>query len=327
MEKKINTLINLLADKEIINKEKLNKNETISEKLDFAINYIKDSQKNKYMHQFAVLYEISNIIKSYELNRNIFNNILKLIKDIINYDYGSIFFYKKENKELELIEYIGKPVNMADDFKLGEGIGLTGWLAKKKKSLYLSNLKKTGDRDFSSFISIPLIVNDSLEGMLNLAKKEKNGFDDSSQSLLHIISSEIGLNIERMKYINEIENKNKRLQEMLDQINKNRDKLLKAERLMAVSEMIVGINHKINNLLSLQSGSIFLLKKKLKENNLYENYESYIDEIQKAYSKIKNVVKNLDELKSKYQIKDYLDDINMVDLSFDTEKEEDKNED
>ena len=90
--------------------------------------------------------------------------------------------------------------------------------------------------------------------------------------------------------------------------------LMKAERLVAIGEMVVTVNHEINNPLAAILGNAELLALKLGEAD--ENITQKIQTIKDQALRIKNILKKIKELKEATPTT-YLDDTTMIDVSED----------
>lgn len=318
MEKKLHTLFKILINRGILSEEVLFKNDTISEdSLDIAISELK--HKKNIINQLIVVYEIGNLLKFSSRDDEVFNSILFLIRDIIDYDFSSIYFYR-DNK-FELIEKVGEKIDLNQKIDIAGANSIKEFIIKEKSQIYFNKLDND-NINYRSIILVPIIINNELEGVLAIAKKEDDGFDENSQLVLDLITNEIAINLERYKYIEKIETKNERLNNLLHELEKSKEKLIKAEKVMAVTQTIVGINHEINNALSIEKGALYLLKNKLKKNN-FKEYENYIEKIEEGHKRIKEIVRNLDKVKKQYKIKKYIEDIDMIDLG-DFKKDEKK---
>ncbi len=315
MEERLNTLINILVSRGLINPEILTEQVEGKDLVDSVIAHLTDGSGDSILKQLFVLYEMSNIIQTGDISEKVFKNILLLIKDIVTYDYATIYLINEETNELMLINYIEKAVNLAADFDLGGGTGLTGWLAKNHKSIYFRELSNTDSRDFASFISIPLIIKDQLLGMLNVAAIRENAFTDNDVALLNMLAGQLALTLERLRYIKTIQEQNAVLETTLAELERNKEKLSQAERILAISQLIVGINHEINNPLAVISGSLFLLENSLEKNGVKDEYSKYLEKIHLGIGKISKTLQNLEHIKKEHKLKDYLQGISMIDIT------------
>ena len=104
-------------------------------------------------------------------------------------------------------------------------------------------------------------------------------------------------------------------------LKEEHENLKLTENLLLLSQFTVGLNHEINNPLAVIKGALFLMKKSLDDDQdgvITKN----ISRIEEAVSAISEIVQNLETLKRKYKIKEYLKDVHMVDFSMGQTKEE-----
>lgn len=326
MEERLNILINILVNRGLLNPEILAEQLEGKELVDRVIAHLTEGSGDNMLKQLFVLYEMSNIIQTGDISEKSFKNILLLIKDIVTYDYATIYLINDDTNELMLVNFIEKAVNLAADFDLGGGTGLTGWLAKNRKSIYFRELSNTDSRDFSSFISIPLIIKEQLLGMLNVAAIRENAFTDNDVALLNMLAGQLALTLERLRYIKKIQEQNSVLEETLAELERNKEKLTQAERILAISQLIVGINHEINNPLAIITGSLFLLENSLEKSGIKDEYEKYLFKIHVGIEKISKTLQNLEHIKKEHKLKDYLSGISMIDITEETEGADDNPE-
>lgn len=94
-------------------------------------------------------------------------------------------------------------------------------------------------------------------------------------------------------------------------MNKNVEQMINSERLSAIDEVIVTVNHRINNPLTTILNYAELLK--MKSNGGQSVSEKELEKIISAAKEIKNVTHQLTNLQSAERV-DYLDNISMISL-------------
>ena len=315
MEEKIATLIELLLERGCISSTyKEMGNSDIVEKI---IEEMKTGKSELLLPDLYIFSTLSKIFNMQGVSEENFIKILSVLKEIFEYDYATIF-YEKEN-ELQPIAFSGKILNLGGEFSIGGGKGIVGWLYEHKKSIYFNDLELTSERDYHSFWASPLIVENKVCGVLVIAKKEKNAFSIKIQALLDIVSSVIASTLEKLRYIDKIEEQNKQLNDMLIKIEKDTEKLIKAEKLATVSQLFISLNHEINNYLAVINGSLFFIEKIcIKDEN--ESAKKHLDRIKGSIDSITSLLRNLEKIKKEYNIKSYLNELVMIDLGNNDEK-------
>ncbi|HDS02280.1 MAG TPA: hypothetical protein ENN72_01060 [Firmicutes bacterium] len=109
--------------------------------------------------------------------------------------------------------------------------------------------------------------------------------------------------------------------QMKEQLQEEHERTKKNENLILMSQFAVGLNHEINNPLAVIKGALFLMKKELQECHK-ESLIKNMKRIEEAASSISGIVLNLENLKRKYKITEYLKNVNMVDFSPEVSKED-----
>jgi K+-sensing histidine kinase KdpD len=252
------------------------------------------------LQNLKMLYEISGLIQSQEKLQDKFYKAMIMIKEALKYDSGSLFIYNKDSDILEEVVTLGKKVDLIEttDFEFGKG--LSAWVAKKRDSVLLPDVRKEG---FRSFISTPLVSADNLVGVLNLGKEQANYFNESHLQFLEIISSQLAITIERAKFETELINKNNDLEEAHLEIEKQQEKIIELERTQVLAQIAASLNHEINNPLTTVIGNIELLL--LKKTGMDDIVEQKLIVIKKESERIRDIVEKFRDIK-KVVTKDYL---------------------
>lgn len=130
--------------------------------------------------------------------------IIDLISVILNVNRISLMFYDEERNELIL-----KATKGVEGIKIGSikqiGDDVSGWVIKNKKPLFINDLKQDSrfrESDFknqfttTSLISVPLVLEDRLIGVLNINNKQTGkGFTETDLTLLQSFTKQISLAI------------------------------------------------------------------------------------------------------------------------------------
>ncbi|PKQ65927.1 hypothetical protein BZG02_00250 [Labilibaculum filiforme] len=112
--------------------------------------------------------------------KEVSNNSLLFISEFLNVELGAIYVYQEENETLSLTASIGLPnKNQYKNIRLGHG--LVGQVAQIKKLKYIKDIPEdyftifsgTGEIKPSNLVIVPLIFNNTLWGVLELAAIKK----------------------------------------------------------------------------------------------------------------------------------------------------------
>ena len=109
---------------------------------------------------------------------------------------------------------------------------------------------------FPSLLYVPLTVEDAIIGLLALASNHLGIFSDQHLKLTNIVADQLAVSLERQRYINLIEERNRELRQAQDELRANQEKIVAAERLAVVARLAASINHQINNPLAVIVGHV-----------------------------------------------------------------------
>ena len=158
--------------------------------------------------EIEILFEISRVIQLTQNADETFKALLALIKEAIPYENATLFLMDKANEELTPTMTVGNTTDLIPDVKFDNGIGFSGWVAKEKKPVLLKDLR--ADRkdelpEIASFLSIPLVVQTELIGVINLSHSKAGAFDEDDLRLLTLISGQAASAIHKHLMYKEME--------------------------------------------------------------------------------------------------------------------------
>lgn len=229
--------------------------------------------------------------------------------DLFCAERGSIFILQKNNLDLILAvaEGMAVPENEKLVTRIGEGV--VGRVAEIKKPLVIEDITK--DQRFShyprrsqyrtpSFICAPLLVKDSLIGVINIADKETgNRFTEKELQLLDFISTQIALNYRRIELYQKFKILVKESQSLKDELGKSsrethylKQKMVLQEKLASIGKLAGGIAHEFNNPLDGVIRYSNLCLEHAKDNEC-ELCRGYLFEIKSGLNRMATIVKNL----------------------------------
>jgi len=128
------------------------------------------------LNKIAVLFECYTPDNS----KKFYIKLFDCLKKILSFEHATIFFLDAQSQKLTEIASTGKTVDLIHDISFKYGYGLSGWNAKKKKILLLNEIDThNSDRDIliRSFLSLPLIIEKKLVGIINFSHSQSLAFD------------------------------------------------------------------------------------------------------------------------------------------------------
>lgn len=169
--------------------------------------------------QFGTLHQISAIIQKELGGKETFERILEEINKAVDYSSACLFVLNKHEERLEEVAKTGKRGDLISFVKFDLGKGFSSWVAKYRRPILMPNIKRyreSLDNHIRSFISVPILLEDELIGVLNVSNERVASYDEADLKLIHIIASQISALMERMYFRTELS----QLQTGLDARNK-----------------------------------------------------------------------------------------------------------
>jgi len=220
--------------------------------------------------ELEVLFKLSQAIQSCTKPENTYNSVLELLEELVDFEFAALFIYSDELKKLNLVASKGHAVDLIQPVSFDMGKGLSAWVAKQKRPILLSEFhrgKTSVKTPVRSFLSIPLLLGDKIIGVMNFGHTRAGSFTKHNLQVLTIAAGQLSVIIERSLYFARLAEKNRQLGETNSQLQIAQDALVERERLAAVGEVAVTVNHEINNPLTVIIGNAELLLKDLADSD------------------------------------------------------------
>lgn len=221
-------------------------------------------------NELEILFKLSQVIQSCTKPEDIYNSVLKLLEKLVDFKFAALFIYSDELKKLKLVASKGLVVDLIQPVSFDMGNGLSAWVAKQKRPILLSELhrgKTSSENPVRSFLSIPLLLGNKIIGVMNFGHSRAGTFTKHNLQVLTIAAGQLSVIIERSLYFNRLAEQNRQLEETNRQLQITQEALVERERLAAVGEVAVTVNHEINNPLTVIIGNAELLLKDLADSD------------------------------------------------------------
>jgi GAF domain-containing protein len=262
------------------------------------------------------LIEIGSILQKGLDSDQTFSLIFDLLERTISFDSATLFLYDKEKDALEVVLKRGEfIVDLADEISFGRGKGISSFISQQKKPVVLQSLAKSRPGKhgrFSSFLSLPLWIADKLVGVLNVGHDKPDVYQKDEIENYTLMASQISLVVEKLTLRNQVEEQNRQLTQALEDLTRTQEKLVDAERLAAIGELVVTVNHKINNPLSSIVTYSELLPLMIETRNTKKALQA-AKMIHDGAMEIKKVTHQLQNLNNAERV-EYLGDVSMLKL-------------
>ena len=260
--------------------------------------------------------DIIHILQQGMSTKNTFQSIFNLIEKAIPFDSATLFLYREKQDSLEIMHQKGDhPADLAGQIPFERGSGIASWVSKQHKPIILESLSKSRagkENLFSSFVALPLWAGDRLIGVLNLGHHQSSTYKRELSEEYAMLASQISIVLEQIILRSEMELQNKELNAALNSLQKTQNELVEKERLAAIGELVVTVNHEINNPLTTIIGLSEILEltyARADEEKVREGLQGIIKEAKR----IQKVTEKLSRIQSTHS-RDYLDGTKMLKL-------------
>lgn len=247
----------------------------------------------KLTNELKVLSEISKAIQESAVSEDSYEEILKIVGGVIDYRSASLFLFSRDSGRLEEICTIGQRVDLIDFVEFDMGMGLSAWVAQKRRPILLNNLRKSkGGVHTRSFLSVPVVFGDEIMGVINLAHDEPDSFTSRDSEILEIISTLFALLSERICYRKLEGYARAEIDSLNEQLDKTRMEMSRIERIQGAGNISESLSKKITNPLAIIAGNAQFLLMTMKNSSssvirrlkAIDKEASTIIEIAKHYS-------------------------------------------
>lgn len=130
-----------------------------------------------------VLQEIANAVEKSTTAEQAFTESLKQIAAAVPYENATLFLVNRDTRQLEAMAVVGEAVDLVQHVRFDRGNGFSAWVAQQRKPVLLNDLHREGGCEaptMRSFLSVPLIVQGDVVGVINLSHSRAGAFDEES---------------------------------------------------------------------------------------------------------------------------------------------------
>ena len=267
-------------------------------------------KKPEHLAQSALFQKISEICAAVNIatdGKELLEISLQGTMDLFGAERGSIFILKENGKDLILKIARGMELNEELNMVKQLGEGVVGRVAASKKPIFVEditkdnrfeNFKARGSYRTPSFICAPLLIKDTLIGVINIADKASGRkFSENELQLLDFLSSQIALNFRRIQLYEKfkiIVRESKTLKDKLGKTSEEtthlKQQVIQQEKLASIGKLAGGIAHEFNNPLD---GVIRYTNLCLEHVREDEVVRGYLLEVKHGLNRMANIVRSL----------------------------------
>jgi transcriptional regulator with GAF, ATPase, and Fis domain len=237
--------------------KKGNRNANWSAKYIEAPKYLHiDSSLEDLKTKLEVLADICKMIGESTGEKKVFERMLNLIGKSVEFSRASLFLLDKSKNQMEEVTSVGKKVDLIDFVKFDAGLGLSAWVAQEKRPIFLSNLhRKRNGEGVKSFLTVPLILNGELFGVMNFGHIRAHAFEPEDIKFLSLVSLPVTLGLERMFYHAEKERLKTELNQTKEHLRELQGKITWMESVIPTPQLLENLNERIKAPLSIIVGN------------------------------------------------------------------------
>jgi diguanylate cyclase (GGDEF)-like protein len=143
----------------------------------------KASSKASAVSDADVLQEIAAAIEKAATAEQAYTEALKQIGTAVAFENATLFLLNRDTQQLEPAAVVGEPVDLVQHVRFEHGSGFSAWVAQQRKPVLLNDLHREGGCEaptMRSFLSVPLIIQGEVAGVINLSHSRAGAFDEES---------------------------------------------------------------------------------------------------------------------------------------------------
>lgn len=263
------------------------------------------------------LIEIGSILQKGLGSEETFEAVFELLERTVTFESATLFVYHEDGDRLEIVlkrgEYV---VDLAESIAFSRGKGISSFISKQKKPIILESLAKSRPGKlniFSSFVSMPLWIGERLIGVLNLGHNEPGIYKKDSIEEFSQLASQVSVVMDKLNLRAKLDEQNRLLKQTLDELTATQDELVEKKRLAAIGEIVVTVNHRINNPLTTIMNHAQLLPMMIETRN-QKKAKNAANKIYEPARQISDVTHRLSEIDAT-STESYLNGVEMIKLA------------
>lgn len=249
-------------------------------------------QADRVVRQFETLYRISRIIQDEFKGQDTFREILVEINNAVDYSSACIFSLDRENNVLEQVAGTGKKSDLISFVQFELGSGFSAWVAKYRRPIMLPNIKRyreSVDDHIRSFISVPILMNNSLIGVLNVSNERPGSYNRTDLELVCVIGSQISSLLERQYFCSELQKRDSIIEELRRQQRESKEKPG-----ADIAGILADVRNGISRPIASMAGNTRFLQLSLKDAD--HRLKKSLDEIEESITKLSDFTYRIESI-------------------------------
>lgn len=139
--------------------------------------------------RLGLLLALADAVRTTPATGELLGQALELVRRAVAYESATFFLYDRKKDALVPAATSGTHVDLIPDVRFELGQGLSSWVARSQRPVLLSELRGEAREDAGparpgSFLSVPLVVQKELVGVLNVGHTRSAAFTEADRDLL-----------------------------------------------------------------------------------------------------------------------------------------------
>jgi uroporphyrinogen-III synthase len=165
------------------------------------------------------------------------DKLIHLLDQLLETDSVLVYISTDNKQKLQLVgSKLRKQKRTLEDISLKVGEGITGWVAEHKQPVAISSgaykderfqaFKQLPEDKYEAFLSVPILINSGLVGVLNLQHKQARTFKADEIEILQAVAKIIATGFAKISSDREVKSLQQRIEDR-KQIDKAKGLLMK----------------------------------------------------------------------------------------------------
>ncbi len=205
-----------------------------------------DAPVSRFWSKLNLVSDVVSIMSDQRPGKETLLKVMERIKSVIPFSSAVLYFFDINEVIYKKEISIGPKIDPSAFFKTNPAERFSVWAAGVLKPEILSNEgpdNRLAGSGIGSLIMVPLRVESRPVGLICLTHTEIDYFRKDDVKLFLLLAHQIAVSRERSVYQRELEERNQELEKAQRLLELAQQRLINDERLMAVKELSVSINH------------------------------------------------------------------------------------
>ena len=155
-----------------------------------------------------VMGELSVIAQRSASPAEAFAGALAQLQRAVPFENATLFVLDRDHGSLVEAATFGERIDLIGHVRFDRGTGFSSWVAQSRKPVLLNDLHREGGSetpDVRSFLSVPVLVQGDLIGVVNLSHSRPGAFDEESASRVSLMMLPVSAMVMRLVLLREAE--------------------------------------------------------------------------------------------------------------------------